>query len=270
MKSISLKGILESILLNESVVSPSEIVNVINQKRGVIIDYDDETETPVLGKRYVEIYVYGLMKGSGNEALRGFAYAGVTKYGLNKWKTFLVNRIRSWEVTDSYFNTEPNDRNTLAQLYNRRGDGSMTTIFAQVKFDNDVNNINNPDRLERERLKTDRLRKSTPVNINQLSNDEEETTPQEPENKFDSDKFKQMLARNLDITRKEKEKRGFSLGNNQESKPVDSNNTEDVQNKMDQEADEKERKEQEFKQMLARNLKITDDEKKRRGFDINK
>ena len=68
-----------------------------------------------------------------------------------------------------------------------------------------------------------------------------------------------MLQRNLDITRKEKEKRGFSLSNNNPNGPIINNQTTDTQNNEDQK----------FQDMLKRNLDITQKEKEKRGFSLN-
>ena len=83
-----------------------------------------------------------------------------------------------------------------------------------------------------------------------------------------TEEFKKMLSRNLDITRKEKEKRGFKLSNdnninepqNVDSKVVEPENS----------AQQVETPKNDFQSMLDRNLAITRKEKEKRGFDINK
>ena len=71
-----------------------------------------------------------------------------------------------------------------------------------------------------------------------------------------------MLDRNLEITRKEKEKRGFSLGNNTRGPVVNNQET-------NTETNDKKLQDDSFKKMLDRNLEITRKEKEKRGFSLN-
>ena len=212
---INLYEILQEVL-NES-VSTNSVDDAINNKYRVLINYDDE-HYHATGVRLVEPYSYGYTK-AGNLALRGYQYNGDTARGVPKWKLFRLDRIISWKPTTQKFNVEPRNNGWNAEPYNPNGDGLMT-VLNQVKFDNGEELYSPNNRLNAMRKKTDLLKKSKPINISQMQkqpkpNDSGPITNNVTKQVSDKNtpEFQKMLDRNLELTRKEKEKRGFSLNN---------------------------------------------------------
>lgn len=230
---LNLYKILKNVLTES--VTPNEVNAAIDDKVQVIINYNDE-ENRAPNKRLIEPYAYGMTKG-GNAVLRAYQYDGDTFRGKPKWKMFRLDRIQSWQPTEQHFNASPKERGWQAEDYNEQGDNSMTTVFNQVKFDYDQTS-NNPyqkgSQLYNIRKKTDNIKQSKPVKIDQMQDNKPgPITPtsngQQTQQNQSQDDFQQMLKRNLDITRKEKEKRGFSLSNKQNQRgpvtePNDKNN----------------------------------------------
>lgn len=230
---LNLYKILKNVLTES--VTPNEVNAAIDDKIQVIINYSDE-ENRAPNKRLIEPYAYGMTKG-GNAVLRAYQYEGDTFRGKPKWKMFRLDRIQSWQPTEQHFNASPKERGWQAEDYNEHGDNSMTTVFNQVKFDYDQTS-NNPyqkgSQLYNIRKKTDNIKQSKPVKIDQMQDNKPgPITPssngQQPQQNQSQDEFQQMLKRNLEITRKEKEKRGFSFSNKQNQRgpvtePNDENN----------------------------------------------
>lgn len=206
---LNLYDILHNIL--QESVTPKEVNDAIDNKLQVIINYSDE-ENRAPQKRLIEPYAYGMTK-NGNAVLRAFQYNGDSHRGTPKWKFFRVDRIQSWQPTEQHFNAQPKERGWDAPPYNEQGDNSMSTIFNQVKFDYDATS-NNPyqkgSQLYNIRKKTDNMSNSKPINIQQMQNN-----PQGPilpqQSQQQTNDFQNMLKRNLEITQKEKAKKGFSL-----------------------------------------------------------
>lgn len=202
-------------VLNESVSSDS-VNDAINNKYRILINYDDE-DNHAIGTRLVEPYVLGYTK-AGNLAFRGYQYEGDTVRGVPKWKLFRLDRVINWQPTKQKFNVEPKDNGWSAESYNSNGDGSLTSILNQVSFDNKEELFSPNDRLNTLRKKTDILKNSTPINISQMQNQPKpnnsgpiaNNVTNSVSNKNTPD-FQKMLDRNLELTRKEKAKRGFSL-----------------------------------------------------------
>ena len=229
---LNLYNILKNIL--SEAVTPTEVNNAIDNKIQVIINYSDE-ENRAPKKRLIEPYAYGMTK-SGNAVLRAFQYDGDTFRGKPKWKLFRLDRIQSWQPTEQHFNAQPKERGWDAQPYNEQGDNSMSTVLNQVKFDYDTTS-NNPYKkgsdLYNIRKKTDNMSNSKPININQMQDNPR--GPIESQNnkqqKQTQDDFQKMLKRNLEITKKEKEKRGFSLSNTQNQRgPIQQPQIDDINN----------------------------------------
>jgi hypothetical protein len=279
--TLNLYDILQQVL-NEA-ISPNDVNNAIDNHLQVIIKYSDE-KNRAPETRLIEPYVYGKSK-SGNDVLRAYQYEGDTFRGKPKWKLFRLDRITQWNPTENHFNAEPLERGWNAQSYNDNGDGSMSVILNQVSFNYDNNNTNPYEKgsdLYNIRKRTDNLKQSKPINVNDLkpnssgpimtNNTQQTSHPQQPE--FGSDDFQKMLQRNLDITRKEKEKRGFALSqpndNSESSIPpsgvipqsttTDSQPPQPTQNPQNDEA---------FKEMLRKNLERTKKEKEKRGFSLS-
>ena len=205
-------------VLNES-VSSDYVNDAINNKYRILINYDDE-DNHATGTRLVEPYVLGYTK-AGNLAFRGYQYEGDTVRGVPKWKLFRLDRVINWQPTKQKFNVEPKDNGWSAESYNSNGDGSLTSILNQVSFDKKEELFSPNDRLNTLRKKTDILKNSTPINISQLQNQPKPNNSGPIANNVtnsvsnqNTPDFQKMLDRNLELTRKEKAKRGFSLSNN--------------------------------------------------------
>ena len=227
---LNLKDILNEILTED--VSPKDVNDAIDNKIQVIITYsDDKNRAPK--KRLIEPYAYGRSK-AGNSVFRAFQYDGDTYRGKPKWKLFRLDRVTSWSPTETHFNSDPKERLWTDKAYNEIGDNSMSTVLNMVKFNYDQYS-NNPyekgSDLYNIRKKTDNIKNSKRSNINQMDNKPQsgpvdttnlnkniegnidtniqrgaKTTPN-----MSNDEFQKMLQRNLDITNKEKARRGFSL-----------------------------------------------------------
>lgn len=227
---LNLYKILKNVLTES--VTPNEVNAAIDDKIQVIINYSDE-ENRAPNKRLIEPYAYGMTK-SGNAVLRAYQYDGDTFRGKPKWKMFRLDRIQSWQPTEQHFNASPKERGWQAEDYNEQGDNSMTTVFNQVKFDYDQT-TNNPyqkgSQLYNIRKKTDNIKKSKPIKIDQMQDNKPGPITLNSNNQQNQtqDDFQKMLKRNLEITQKEKEKRGFSLSNKNNprgpvTEPNDENN----------------------------------------------
>lgn len=207
---LNLNDILNKVLCEA--VSSDKVIDAIRNRYQVIINYsDDKNRAPE--KRLIEPYTYGISK-AGNGVLRAFQYDGDTYRGKPKWKLFRLDRVESWSPTEQHFNVQPRDRGWNAEPYNEHGDNSMVNVLSMV----DLNGAsqNNPydkgSDLWKMRQKTDNLQQSTPINISQMDNkvepQDETETPVVTTTNMTPDDFRQMINRNLELTRKEKEKRG--------------------------------------------------------------
>ena len=219
---INLYDILQEVLTEN--VTPSEVNAAIDNKIQVIINYSDE-ENHAPKKRLIEPYAYGTTK-SGNAVLRAFQYNGDTYRGVPKWKLFRLDRITSWQPTNNHFNMQPNEHGWQAENYNEQGDNTMANVINQVHFDYDTN-TNNPykkgSKAYQIRKTTDNLTNSTPINIKQLQdNPSGPVQNQQTQNIQQNTAFQDMLKRNLEITQKEKERRGFSLSKQNPRGPITS------------------------------------------------
>lgn len=161
---INLYEILQTILTEN--VSSSDIINAIRNKVQVIITYSDE-KNRAPKKRLIEPYVYGISKG-GNNVLRAFQYQGDTFRGIPKWKLFRLDRITSWQPTNNHFNIDPKSKGWDAPPYNESGDNSMSIVLNQVDLSDNDNPYDKNSDLYILRQKTNRLKQSNPININQM------------------------------------------------------------------------------------------------------
>ena len=270
-------------VLNESVSSDS-VNDAINNKYRILINYDDE-DNHATGTRLVEPYVLGYTR-AGNLAFRGYQYEGDTVRGVPKWKLFRLDRVINWQPTKQKFNVEPKDNGWSAEPYNYNGDGSLTSILNQVSFDNKEELFSPNDRLNTLRKKTDMLKNSTPINISQMQNQPKPNNSGPIANNVtnsvsnqNTPDFQKMLDRNLELTRKEKAKRGFSLSNNGVKRgPIDAqqntsniDNTETTPEIVNQQDNNNnvENNKSDFQKMLDRNLELTRKEKAKRGFSLS-
>ena len=210
---INLYEILQNILHEN--VTPQDVTSAIDDKIQVIINYSDE-KNRAPKKRLIEPYAYGLSK-AGNEVLRAYQYDGDTYRGKPKWKLFRLDRVKSWNPTEQHFNAQPNERGWDAPAYNENGDNTMSQVLHQVKFDYDLTTDNpykKDSQLYQIRKQTDNMNNSKPIHISQMQDNQNGPVKNNniPQKDVKSD-FQKMLDRNLAITQKEKEKRGFSLNN---------------------------------------------------------
>ena len=270
-------------VLNESVSSDS-VNDAINNKYRILINYDDE-DNHATGTRLVEPYVLGYTK-AGNLAFRGYQYEGDTVRGVPKWKLFRLDRVVNWQPTKQKFNVEPRENGWNAETYNSNGDGSLTSILNQVSFDNKEELFSPNDRLNTLRKKTDILKNSTPINISQMQNQPKPNNSGPIANNVtnsvsnqNTPDFQKMLDRNLELTRKEKAKKGFSLSNSSVKRgPIDMqqntsniDNTETTPEIVNQQDNNNnvENNKSDFQKMLDRNLELTRKEKAKRGFSLS-
>ena len=257
-------------ILNES-VSGDEVINAIDNRVGVLIKYkgDDNEHT---GVRYIEPYVYGVTSAN-NPAIRAYQYYGDTKTGVPAWKLLRLDRIESWKPTNNVFDLEPQARGWAAEAFNgndkllpniyrvvQLGEEPITDMdklkartrqlkqgntvnikdFDKVKQNGEEKNQSGPignnqpnfgvDNPEANSVKKDM---STPLNTDGTPKNNESQPPvrqpkksngpviddatnpekNNPEELMSNDQFRDMLRRNLDITKKEKEKRKSDLKN---------------------------------------------------------
>lgn len=180
--SLNLYSILKEII-NES-VSPNDVNHAIDNKKRVAIKYNDEGKGDGRGRaegpRYIEPYVYGYTK-AGNPCFRAYQYYGSTFRGTPKWKLFRLDRVESWEELEDTFKVEPRDNGWNAEKYNENGDKSMSSVENQVAFEGEE--IYEPNAARR-----DSRNNGGPVFNTSLQNS-----------------LSDMIRRNMDITRKEKE-----------------------------------------------------------------
>ena len=234
--SLNLYNILQQIL--SETVTPKDVNDAIDNKIQVIINYNDE-DNHAPNKRLIEPYAYGLTK-NGNAVLRAYQYEGDTFRGKPKWKLFRLDRISNWQPTEQHFNMQPNEHGWKAENYNENGDNSMVNVLNQVHFDYDKTS-NNPykknSQLYNIRKKTDNIKNSKPINIKQMQNNNfgpiNPNTNHKQENHTNDD-FQKMLQRNLEITRQEKEKKGFSLSQpNNPRGPITQNDNNELTNNIE-------------------------------------
>lgn len=278
--TLNLYDILQRVLTES--VSPNEVNDAIDNKIQVIINYSDE-KNRAPEKRLIEPYVYGLSR-AGNAVFRAYQYEGDTFRGKPKWKLFRLDRVTSWQPTNNHFNAEPMDRGWTAEAYNENGDNSMSTVLNQVNLNYDSTSDNPYQKgsdLYDIRKRTDNLKQSTPIKVQDITGPviNKDTAKAIQNTQQDDAAFQAMLARNLEITRKEKEKRGFSLSKPNTENPIGPiipQNTNVDDTPISQEVDVEPQKSQEnpmdsqaFKDMLARNLERTRKEKEKRGFKLS-
>ena len=129
--SLNLYEILQKVL-NESVGS-NEITDAIINHNYVDITYSDE-DNNAPGRRLIQPYAYGITM-AGNECLRAFQIGGDTLRGEPKWKLFLLKRMTSWHPRKQTFSVPPPMQGYNTPDYNSNGDGTMSKVILQAKFD---------------------------------------------------------------------------------------------------------------------------------------
>jgi len=136
----------KKLLLTED-VAESQIIDIINQKVNVNIEYLDEGEnTP--SKRYIQIYVFGVLE-NGFNAVRAYQINGGSRTGKNygEWKIFRLDRIVNFIPTKMRWSKPVSDYDASIDSYNPNGDmkgnfikgqkvNTFKNIKARVSFDN--------------------------------------------------------------------------------------------------------------------------------------
>lgn len=121
--------IYNNLLLTESPFNVNDITSVIKNRREVTINYEGDPKHGIApGIRTVQIYTYGLTK-AGNPVVRAYQPYGDTASSIPDWKLFRLDRITQWKPTLAVFNRP-------APKFNPNGDGSMSSIFDMVNFNN--------------------------------------------------------------------------------------------------------------------------------------
>lgn len=131
MVRINLYEALQTVL-NES-VDQDKVIAAIENRNYVEINYVDE-DSNAPGSRLIEPYAYGYTK-AGNPVLRAYQISGDSLRGKPKWKFFRLDRIVSWKPRKQTFNSPPPMHGYVnAEDYNENGDRSMSSVIAQVRF----------------------------------------------------------------------------------------------------------------------------------------
>lgn len=127
---MTLKEITRGILTEG--VSNDEINNAINNHKYVVVKYEG-TDGTHNGERMIQPVAFGCTS-AGHPVIRAFERFGDTKTSVPKWKYLRVDRISSWKETDKTFD-EP------AELFNPKGDKTMSVVYNIAKFDDGGGNI---------------------------------------------------------------------------------------------------------------------------------
>lgn len=263
-------------IINES-VSGDEVINAIDNKTGVLITYNGE-DNEHTGTRYIEPYVYGVTSRN-NPVIRAYQYYGDTKSGTPDWKLLRLDRIESWKPTQNHFEIEPQARGWAAHTFNGN-DKAMSTIYRVVELGEEPQSD-----LEKIRAKTRQLQQSEPVNINQINKintarkspvekeKKNQTGPigsntpntgvERPTEKQTSSQTQTSKPLNTDGTIKNNEQQPPVQQEPQKTGPVIGNPTKPEENSADELMSN-----DKFREMLKRNLNITDREKQNRGFNL--
>lgn len=121
---MTLYNIAESLILE--VASKSTIMDCMDGKRIAEVYYDDEEDPGGKGKRWIEIYCYGVSK-AGNDVVRVYQVGGDTKTIQPGWKMFRVDRMDALKKLSGDFK-EPRP------LFNPNGDKDMIKIYNILNF----------------------------------------------------------------------------------------------------------------------------------------
>ena len=187
--TIILEGINRA-LLKEG-VNGNSINDCINNQYNVRVMYKDEGETTA-SRRFLQVYTYGRLKGGDKkDAIRAYQLGGVSVKGgkVGKWKTFLVERIESWETTKSYWKKPVSTKDSSIIPYKEIGDDLFEDIYNQVNSipndkpkistNNSKNQVKQPQDKEEEPTGYDKVSQDIESEkIKQQQQDKEE--PQEP------------------------------------------------------------------------------------------
>ena len=127
-----IKDILDDMVVPKTAITrAASIPEYIEQRRWVIINYDDEQPNPHTGARQCMVVAHGLTK-RGNECIRVYERFGDSRSAASgdgvipDYRLMLTKRIRSLRVPDFL---EPWTPDMLDSRFNWSGDRSMSTVF---------------------------------------------------------------------------------------------------------------------------------------------
>ncbi len=123
---MTLYTIAESLILE--VASRGDIMDGMQQKRIMELYYDDDEDPGGKGRRWIQMYCYGLSK-AGNDVVRVYQVGGDTKTIQPGWKLFRVDRMDNLRKLGGTFNE-------AKPLFNPNGDKDMINIYYITQFDN--------------------------------------------------------------------------------------------------------------------------------------
>ena len=122
---MTLYNIAESLILE--VASRSDILDGMHQKRIMELQYDDGEDPGGKGKRWIQMYCYGVSK-AGNDVVRVYQVGGDTKTIQPGWKLFRTDRMENMRTLSGTFDE-------AKPLFNPTGDKDMIRIYYITKFD---------------------------------------------------------------------------------------------------------------------------------------
>lgn len=128
-ESVILEEVAKQVKLLTEGVSLDVVNKAIDDMCNVNITYDDypDANPPVPpSKRYIQIYNQGNTKAN-NGAIRAFQIFGGSKTTPKNgaWKTFRLDRIRSWQQTKMKFNSPISDKDKSIPTYQPDHDNKM-------------------------------------------------------------------------------------------------------------------------------------------------
>ena len=122
---MKLYNLVESLILE--VASRSDIMNGMSKRRIMELNYDDEEDPGGKGRRWIQMYCYGVSK-AGNDIVRVYQVGGDTKTIQPGWKLFRVDRMQNLRTLGGTFNE-------AKPLFNPTGDKDMIKIYNITQFD---------------------------------------------------------------------------------------------------------------------------------------
>ena len=122
---MKLYNLAESLILE--VASRSDIMNGMSKRRIMELNYDDEEDPGGKGRRWIQMYCYGVSK-AGNDVVRVYQVGGDTKTIQPGWKLFRVDRMQNLRTLGGTFNE-------AKPLFNPTGDKDMIKIYNITQFD---------------------------------------------------------------------------------------------------------------------------------------
>ena len=122
---MKLYNLAESLILE--VASKGDIMNALRKRRIIELNYDDEEDPGGKGRRWVQMYCYGVSK-AGNDVVRVYQVGGDTKTIQPGWKLFRTDRMENMRTLSGTFDE-------AKPLFNPTGDKDMIKIYYITKFD---------------------------------------------------------------------------------------------------------------------------------------